>query len=66
VTVTACDTRRAAAPFAADAYRDHQNARGQTPAQVRIIRAAQLCREEGWSALGRVAADLADREEHDR
>ena len=58
VTVAVTDTRASAARSAADAYRERRNRRGQAPAQVRIVSAAQLVREGGEQDIRIADAEL--------
>lgn len=59
VTLTVSEGRPTAAGIAADAYRDRPNGRGETPRQVRVVTAGQLCREGGQRDLNIADADIA-------
>jgi hypothetical protein len=58
VTVAVSDTRAIAAGFAAAAFRERRNPRGELPKQVRVVSAAQLIYEGGDHEVGIADADL--------
>jgi hypothetical protein len=53
------DVRTTASAVAADAYRNLRNGRGETPRQVRVLRAGQLRREGGQRDVNLADADIA-------
>jgi hypothetical protein len=58
LTVAVSDHRAVAAEFAAVAFRERRNARGELPKQVRVVSAAQLVYEGGEHEVGIADADL--------
>jgi hypothetical protein len=58
VTVAVSDSRAVAARFAAEAFRERHNPRGELPKQVRIASATQLVYEGGEREVRIADADL--------
>jgi hypothetical protein len=58
VTVAVSDHRAIAAGFAAAAFRERRNSRGQLPRRVRVVSAAQLVYEGGEHEVRIADADL--------
>jgi hypothetical protein len=58
VTVAVADNRAVAARFAADAFRERHNTRGELPTRVRIVSATQLVYEGGEQEVCIADADV--------
>jgi hypothetical protein len=58
VTVAVSDSRAIAARFAAEAFRERHNPRGELPKQVRVASATQLVFEGGEREIRIADADL--------